>query len=190
MEIVVDRKLILAENQSLETKRLWLRPVTLEDADDMFEYGSDEETVTYVFPIHNKLEDTRKSIAGYFMNAPLGKYGIQLKDSGKLIGTIDIRVDDTNNIGEIGYVLNKAFWGKGYVPEAAKELLRLSFEKLGLMRVFAFHDEQNPNSGRVMEKIGMSIEGRTPNARMWKGKVVNDIAWGITRENWLNQRVK
>ncbi|MGX7245603.1 GNAT family N-acetyltransferase [Enterococcus quebecensis] len=184
MEIVINRKLIFAENQYLETERLKLRPVTLSDANDMYEYASDEDTVTYVFPIHQSLKDTKESIANYFMSAPLGKYGLELKTTGKFIGTIDLRVVDQHNIAEIGYSLNKAFWGQGYVPEAANELLRLGFEDLQLMRIFAMHDIDNPKSGRVMEKIGMKVEGEVPNARMWKGKAVTDILRGITLEEW------
>ncbi|MBP2098513.1 GNAT family N-acetyltransferase [Enterococcus rivorum] len=190
MEIVLDRKLILAENQQLETERLWLRPVTLEDAEDMFEYASDEETVAYVFPLNQELAETRKNIAAYFMNEPLGKYGIELKETNKFIGTVDLRVDEVNAIGEIGYTLNKAFWGQGYMPEATKELLRLCFEELNLMRVFAIHDEENLKSGRVMEKVGMTIEGVTPNARICKGKVVTDVTRGLTKEKWLELQVK
>lgn len=188
MEIVINRNLIFAENQYLETERLKLRPVTLNDIHDMYEYASDEETVTYIFPIHQSLHDTRESIADYFMSAPFGKYGIELKETGKLIGTIDLRVEDQHNIAEIGYALNKAFWGQGYVPEAANELLRLGFEELQLMRIFATHDIDNPKSGRVMEKIGMKIEGKVPNARMWKGKIVTDILRGTTQEEWSNKR--
>lgn len=184
MEIVINRNLIFAENQYLETERLKLRPVTLSDANDMHEYASDEETVTYVFPIHQSFKDTKESIANYFMAAPLGKYGIELKATGKFIGTIDLRVVDQHNIAEIGYSLNKVFWGQGYVPEAAHELLCLGFEELKLMRIFATHDIDNPKSGRVMEKIGMKVEGNIPNARMWKGKVVTDIIRGITLEEW------
>lgn len=184
MEIVINRNLIFAENQYLETERLKLRPVTLSDANDMHEYASDEETVTYVFPIHQSIKDTKESIANYFLAAPLGKYGIELKATGKFIGTIDLRVVDQHNIAEIGYSLNKVFWGQGYMPEAAHKLLCLGFEELKLMRIFATHDIDNPKSGRVMEKIGMKVEGNIPNARMWKGKVVTDIIRGITLEEW------
>lgn len=185
MEVVLDRKLILAENRFLETERLKLRPVTLEDAEDMFEYSSDEETVTYVFPLNQEIAETRKNIAGYFMQQPLGKYGVELKATGKFIGTIDLGVDEANTIAEMGYALNRGFWGKGYMPEAAQAILRLSFEKLELMRVYAVHDEDNAKSGRVMEKIGMTVEGITPCARLSKGIMVTDVTWGITKENWL-----
>lgn len=184
MEIVINRNLIFAENQNLETERLKLRPVTLGDATDMYEYGSDEETSTYVFPMHQSIKDTRESIANYFMSAPLGKYGLELKETGKFIGAIDLRVVEQHHIAEIGYSLNKAFWGQGYVPEASNALLRLGFEKLQLMRIFAIHDIDNFRSGRVMEKIGMKVEGNIPNARMCKGKVVTDIMRGITLDEW------
>lgn len=184
MEIVINRNLIFAENQLLETNRLRLRPVTINDAHDMYEYASDEETVTFVFPIHQSIKDTKESVANYFIAAPLGKYGIELKETGKFIGTIDLRVEDQHNIAEIGYALNRDFWGKGYMPEAANELLRLGFEELQLMRIFATHDSDNPQSGRVMEKIGMKVEGKIPNARMWKGKIVTDVMLGITLEEW------
>ncbi|WP_086315191.1 ribosomal-protein-alanine N-acetyltransferase [Enterococcus sp. 7F3_DIV0205] len=184
MEILINRNLVFAQNQYLETDRLKLRPVTLSDANDMYEYASDKETVTHVFPIHQSLKDTQDSISNYFMSAPFGKYGVELKETGKLIGTIDLRVEDQHNIAEIGYALNRNYWGKGYMPEAAGEILRFGFEELQLMRIFATHDVDNPKSGRVMEKIGMKVEGRIPNARMWKGKVVTDAMLGITLEEW------
>lgn len=184
MEIVINRQVIFAENQYLETERLRLRPVMLSDANAMYEYASDEETVAYVFPIHQSLKETKEAIANYFISAPLGKYGIELKTTGQLIGTIDLRIIDQHAIAEIGYSLNKAFWGQGYVPEAANELLRLGFEELQLIRIFAVYDIDNPKSGRVLEKIGMKLEGNIPNARIWKGKVVTDSMRGITVEEW------
>lgn len=190
MEVSFDRKLRLAEHQKLKTRRLCLRPVTLEDAEDMFEYASDEETVTYVFPLNQELAETRKNIAGYFMDQPLGKYGIVLKETQKFIGTIDLRIDEVNAVAETGYVLNKDFWGNGYMSEALEEILRLGFEELNLMRIFAGHDEDNQKSGRVMEKVGMTIEGVTPNARICKGKVVTDVTRGLTKEKWLELQAK
>ncbi|MTD40161.1 GNAT family N-acetyltransferase [Erwinia sp. CPCC 100877] len=184
MELLINRNLILAENQYLETERLFLRPVSLADAEDMFEYASDAETVVFVFPQHQTLKETRESIANYFLTAPLGKYGLELKESGKMIGTIDLRVSEQNNTAEIGYTLNKHFWGQGLMPEAGRELLRLGFEKLQLIRIFANHDIKNPQSGRVMAKLGMKVEGRITNARTWKGQAVTDILRGITREEW------
>lgn len=181
--------LIFAENQRLETERLVLRPVTLADALEMFAYASDEKMARYVFPVHQSLQDTKESIATYFMAAPFGKYGLIVKETGQFIGTIDLRVNASHANGELGYALSRAFWGQGYMPEAASELLRFGFEKLDLIRIGAVHDQDNPKSGRVMEKIGMKKEGKIPNARIVKGKISTDIVYGITIEAW-QQRIE
>ncbi|WP_086348634.1 GNAT family N-acetyltransferase [Candidatus Enterococcus clewellii] len=190
MEMMINYSLILAKNQYLTTERLRLRPITLADAEDMFDYASDEETATYVFPVHYRIEDTEAAIASYFVKDPLGKYGIELKENGKMIGSIDLRVDEVNRSAEIGYTLNKAYWGQGIVAEAGQALLQLGFEKLNLVRIFAKYDSDNPNSGKVMDKLGMKEEGVLPNARINKGKIVTDVIKGLTIRDWeeLNGR--
>lgn len=184
MEKEVSIALGLAANQVLETERLILRPVTLNDAKDMYEYAGDEETTRYVFPTHQSLQDTKEGIATYFMSAPLGKFAIELRQSGKLIGTIDLRVEEALRKGELGYALNKAYWGQGLVPEAAMEILSLGFDRLGLVSIQALHDGNNPNSGRVMEKIGMKKIGRIPSERLSKGEVVDMVLYSISRQDW------
>ncbi|MGG5357407.1 MULTISPECIES: GNAT family N-acetyltransferase [unclassified Enterococcus] len=184
MENTTNRNLVFAQNQQIETERLLLRPVVLTDAADMYEYANDEETTRFVFPQHQNFEETEYSIANYFMNAPLGKYAIELKETGKMIGTIDLRIEESTDIAEIGYVLNKKYWGKGLVAEAGQSMLTLGFTKLDLVRIFAYHDLNNPNSGRVMEKLHMKKEGIIPDARRWKGEVVSVVMRGITQKEW------
>ena len=69
MEIQKNHLLILAENQRIETPRLWLRPVTMADANDLFEYASDEETTEFVFPRHQSLVDTKSPLQCIFSGA-------------------------------------------------------------------------------------------------------------------------
>ena len=78
----------LAENRVVETKRLLLRPVTLDDAEDMFEYSSDEENTRYTFLPNKDLEETKNIIARLFISRPLGNWGIELKENGKLIAAL------------------------------------------------------------------------------------------------------
>lgn len=190
MELLIDRNLIFAQHQRIETERLILRPVTLKDTEDMYEYGKDEETTYYVFPTYQTIDDAKQGIANVFMAAPLGKYGIELKSNHKMIGTIDLRVNEIQDNAELGYASNKAYWGNGYMPEAARALLTLGFEELALVRIFAQHDVENPKSGRVMEKIGMKKEGIIPDARHWKGKVASTVLRGITKKEWQEQQHK
>lgn len=181
------KEYILALHSRIEGNRILLRPIELSDAEDMFEYASDAETTTYVFDSHKSLEDTKESIAKYFMASPLGKFAITLKETNKMIGTIDLRVDEADKKAEIGYTLNKEYWNKGYATEAGKLLLRLGFEELGLQRIFAFHDARNSASGRVMEKLGMFPEGTFRNNRLTKGEIVTDKYYAITREDYFSK---
>lgn len=174
----VDPWLVLAENSHLETKRLRLRPVTLEDADDMYQYASDDETVRFVFQKHTSIESTKKGIANYFLKEPLGKYGIELKENNAFIGTVDLRMIRPF-CAELGYALNKAYWGHGYMPEACEVLKKLAFEQLKISRLQAVHDARNPKSGRVMEKIGMKKEGLLRQSSELKGELVDEWMYSM-----------
>ncbi|KAF1293447.1 GNAT family N-acetyltransferase [Candidatus Enterococcus leclercqii] len=176
-----------AENTRLETERLILRPLTLADAQDMFEYAQDAETTEHVFPQHQSLAETREIVAGVFMADPLGKYALEEKASGKMIGTIDLRVDPVAMRGEIGYALNKSRWGQGLMPEAAMAILALGFDTLKLVHIQAFHNLANEKSGRVMQKIGMKKEAELPLSRLWKGKPVGEAMYGITSADWFKR---
>ncbi len=101
--MTLEEKLLL--NNYLETDRLILRPVTVKDAKDIYEYGSDPETVKYVFNIYKSLEEAQGRILDYFVKDPLGKFGIELKSSHKVIGTIDFRLDAPDLKAEIGMQL-------------------------------------------------------------------------------------
>lgn len=70
----------------------------------------------------------------------LGKYGIEVKEMGKMIGMIDLWVNEINNIGELGYVLNCVFWGNGYMFEVVMVLVELGFVKMKFMRIFVLYD--------------------------------------------------
>ena len=119
----------LAAYREMETERLRLRPVTLEDAPAMFEYASDEAVTRYTFPTNQSLEETRNNIALFYLSSPLGRWGIELKENGKFIGTIDLLdLDLCLKKGSIGYVLNKDYWNQGLATEATKAVIALAFE--------------------------------------------------------------
>lgn len=179
----------LMKNPILESERVRLRPVKLEDAEDMYEYASDGETVRYVFEKHESLEETRDNIARYFLKSPAGKYAIELKREGKMIGTIDIRPMEEHKIAELGYTLNRKYWGSGYMTEAASLLLAFAFEKLGMEKVFAIHDVRNTASGKVMLRLGMQKEGVLRRHRVHKGEHLDMAYYGILREEYFRNKL-
>ncbi|MFL2105505.1 GNAT family N-acetyltransferase [Desemzia sp. FAM 23991] len=182
----MNKEYVFALHNQIDGERIRLRPIRLSDAEDMYEYASDAETTKYVFETHKSLEDTKENIAKYFLASPLGKFAIELKDTHKMIGTIDLRVDEKDKKAEMGYTLNKGYWGKGYTTEAAKLMLQLGFQELELQRILAVHDERNPASGRVMEKLGMICEGTLRNNRFVKEESVTDKMYSILKEEYFS----
>lgn len=179
----------LAKNTILKTDRLILRPVTLEDTKDMYEFASDEENTYFVYERHRSIEDTENNIADFFMGSPLGKYGVELKTNRKLIGNIDIRINKEHHSAEIGYVLNKKFHKQGYMTEAAKEILRLGFKELKLHKIYATCDERNNASSNVMQRMNMSYEGTSRHAKRWKnGEWVNEEYYSILNTDYFQRK--
>ncbi|GEP19927.1 GNAT family N-acetyltransferase [Pediococcus argentinicus] len=171
--------------QHLETERLILRPVNLDDVNDMFEYMSDPEVAHFVtFDVHKDVEECRDSVLGYFMANPTGKWAIEDKHLHKMIGTIDMRIDESTKSAEIGYVLNRSFWGQGIMPEAARELLQVGFDELGLNRIFATYNAKNTKSGRVMQKIGMQKEGVLRQGAVIKGELIDKVYYSILKSEY------
>lgn len=181
--------LYLAVNNQLETKRLRLRPITLADAADMFEYASIESNTYYVFNKHQTIEDTQFSIANYFMASPLGKYAIELKEEKKMIGTIDLRVDIKKRKAELGYVLNQAYFKKGYATEAASKLVEFAFETLELEKVTATCDSRNTGSEAVMKRLGMQQEGRSRHHEIWKnGEWIDMLYYSVLKDEYFSHK--
>ena len=149
----------------LETERLILRPFTMEDAESVFKnWASDDEVTRYLtWPTHRTVEDSRRymefCINGY-SDPSSYQWGIELKETHELIGNISVvRIVDEIDYLELGWVIGRKYWGNGYTAEAASALLDFLFNEVGANCISAGHDVNNPNSGRVMQKIGMKYEG-------------------------------
>ena len=170
----------LAGFSTLQTERLILRPVQPDDAEAMFDYLRDEETVRFITvpPVKTLKEVIENSVQSYFMLDPIGKLAIVYDQ--KMIGTIDLRLNEAHRQAEIGYVLNKRYWGQGIMPEAAQAILAVGFDQLQLVRIFSEHDTRNPKSGRVMTKIGMQQEGVALKSQIIKGEIVDMVHYAIT----------
>ena len=183
----------LDEFRMIETDRLLLRPVTLDDVEQMFSYASDEETVRWTFAANQSLEETKNIIASIYLASPLGRWGIEVKESGRFIGTLDMHhiLDDLGR-SEFGYTLDKKYWNQGYMTEAGYAFIKLFFEDLQMNCLVAKHDKENPASGRVMQKIGMNFSHEEPYAKIDKkepGRMVTFVHYLLTKEEY-HQKIK
>jgi len=173
----------------LETERLLLRKVTLDDVEDMYEYGSNEDLTKYViWETHKNLSDSKEFIEfvrTQYENKKVSPWGIELKENGKFIGTIDfVSWQPDHHAAEIGYVLSQDYWGKGIATEAANEVIAFGFNHMDLIRIQAKCFVENRGSARVMEKIGMSFEGIRRKGMFVRGKHRDLNIYSILKEEF------
>ena len=178
-----------AEAVVLETERLILRPWEEADAEECFRYAKDPRVGPAAgWPAHADLEESRRVIRE-ILSAP-ETYAIVLKQTGKPVGSIGLHFQSPAVEGpgeaELGYWLGVPWWGRGLVPEAARELLRHAFEDLGLSRVWCCYFEGNEKSRRVQEKLGFRYQKTVDNMPLpLLGETRTDIVNCMTREEWL-----
>ena len=148
---------------TIETERLILRPYKTEDAEDVFAYASDEENTRYmIWERHKTVQDAIDFIGFEMKNYEKGNcfdYAFVLKETGKRIGGGGCMAADIPHCAEIGYIINKRYWGRGLVPEAMSAIIDFFTKELKIKRIEAKYFVGNEKSGRVMEKLGMQYEG-------------------------------
>ena len=174
------------------TQRLVLRPVRMSDAEDMYEYSRDPEVARHVlWDAHRSIHQTREYIRfliRQYRNAAPGTFAIALRDSGKVIGTIGFMwVQTDNRSAEVGYSLSRAYWNQGIMSEALTAVVEFGFTKLGLNRIEAPHDCDNPASGHVMLHAGMRHEGTLRQRLYNKGRYVDVDLYAILRSDFLGK---
>ena len=146
----------------LETERLRLRKPVLEDVEEIFrQYAQDAEVTKYVsWRAHESKDETREFLQGCLQAMACRKsfhWVIARKDDHQLLGMMAARVD--GHKWELGYVLARGHWGRGYMTEAVKALVDWAVQQSEIYRVWAVCDVDNSASARVMEKAGMRREG-------------------------------
>lgn len=173
----------------LETRRLRLRTLVPDDARGMHAIYGDEETMRHWSDGPSAdLDETRRRLAADLAFARSGGsavWGVVLKDSDELIGKCTLfQFSAQNRRAEIGYILNRAHWGKGVMSEVCGELLRHAFEDLGLHRLEADTDPANAASIALLERLGFCREGYFPE-RWYVGETWHDsIMFGLLRSRW------
>ena len=151
--------------QIIETKRLILRRFKAEDAEDMYSnWASDPEVTRYLTWLpHASVEVTKSLLKDWIAQYEDGGYFnwvMEYKKTGKVIGNISVvKLNEDTEAADMGYCMSRACWGQGLMPEALKAVITYLFDVVGLNRIAACHDVNNPKSGRVMDKAGMMQEG-------------------------------
>ena len=154
--------------QVLSTDRLILRPFTLADAQAMYDnWASDPAVVKYLtwpeYKSPNTAVETLSLWTSQYADPAFYQWAIALKDSDMPIGSISV-VNFAEDIPEMGYCIGRNWWGQGITAEALAAVLDYLFREVGVEAVTAKHAVDNPASGRVMKKCGMTRCGMLPQA--------------------------
>ncbi len=170
----------------LGTERLILRPLHAGDAGVVRELAGDCEVARTTLHIPHPYPDgaAQEWIAGLRPAAKEGRlhtFAMVRRSDDLFLGVISLATEKEHRRAELAYWLGRPYWGQGYTTEAARRMVRFGFEQLDLHRICAFAMAKNPASARVMQKIGMSHEGRlVQHIRKWDQYEDLD-AYGIIR---------
>jgi RimJ/RimL family protein N-acetyltransferase len=185
-------------NLDLKSERLLLRPLAETDSDVAIELFTDPAVIRYVCETYTEQQVVVEEMPKYTKRCAGGCIGAwcvveratQEKLGMAILLPLPIEEDDRNwdlVVGddvpdceiEIGYILKKSTWGRGYATEATKRLLKFAFEETPLEELVATTNSENTASQRVLEKSGLVYEG------MRRAYAVDCPGYRITRQQWL-----
>ena len=161
---------------TIETDRLILRFLTVDDAESVFEWTGDERVAEYmIYPCHQNIEVTKEWLRSIEHLENEYTWGFVRKSDGKLIGSGGIRFRTEENVWSFGYNLRHNCWGKGYATEAAKRMINYVYSEKNAREFVSEHAVENHASGRVIEKCGLAFDGyseytKFDGSRLFKSK--------------------
>lgn len=159
----------IAQYHLLETERLLLRPFTENDAEAIFASCQNPKLGNNAgWPPHQTLEESRQVLHTVFIGQE-NVWAITLKDTQQLIGSVGILPDpkrENPQVRMVGYWLDEAYWGKGYMSEAVKAVLKFGFEELKLSMITANCYPHNVRSQQVLTRNGFVYEGTLHQAEL------------------------
>ncbi len=172
----------------LETQRLILRPLAESDAQDIFEVFSDRKVMEFydLLPFES-LERAKEQIDFFtkgFEQKQMIRWGIELKENGKLIGTCGFFAFNVDAMkAELGYELNSTYQGKGLMTEAVSEAISFLFKQTSVNRVEAYVEPDNISSQKLAEKIGFTKEGTLRQYERCRGELIDICVFGLLRSD-------
>ncbi|MEH7526284.1 GNAT family protein [Bacillus sp. JJ1503] len=172
----------------LETERVILRKLQMNDAPAMFSYFSKDEVTKFydltTFTSEKQAEGLIESLLFKYENREQIRWAIVLKETGKLIGTCGFHeIEEEHWKAEVGYELHPDFWRKGIMTEVINAVVQYGLIEIGLNRIEAIYDRRNISSAKVLEKNGFEFEGLLKKRFFKKGQFVDGAIAAILKED-------
>jgi len=179
----------------LETERLILRNIDLQDIDTFLEYRNDPFVAKYQSwePTLNRkqVSDFIKDLQKHKIGEP-GKWNQIvwiLRKNMVHIGDCALKVQEDNMQAEFGFTLSRNYQGKGYAYEATRALINYGFEKLNLHRIFSITDCKNSSAIKLLKNLGMRQEGHFIENIFFKGAWGDEYLFAILQKDWKRNGV-
>lgn len=176
--------------QIIETRRLILRPFTMDDAEAMFRnWHADEEVTKFLtWQAVKSVEETKAVLQSWvtsYADPSFYQWAIELKELQEGIGSLSVvgKEERTDTI-HIVYAIGKKWWHKGITTEAFQAIIPFLFQEVGANRIESQHDPNNPHSGQVMKKCGLTYEGTLRQADRSNQGIVDAAIYSLLREEW------
>lgn len=172
----------------MTTERLVLRPLRVEDAEALHPMYSDADANTYgSHPATMTLEESRARLEKGIADPTWRAWAITLKGDDTAIGTVACYEKRQGKVTEIGYILKRAFWGRGIATEAVAAMIDLLFAE-GQRRVFADTDPENAASIALLERLGFQREGLLRGEWETHIGVRDSVILGLLEDEWRSAR--
>ncbi len=177
----------------ITTQRLLLREFTWHDLASVYSYESDPRVVQYVcYGPYTEAEchDQLAFHIAHQTTQPRTFYHLALvqREEARLIGWCGLELaHETAHEAELGYALHRAYWGRGYMTEAANAMMAFGFQQLHLHRIFATCHPGNISSIRVLEKLGMRPEGHLRENKWCQEYWRDTLLFALLAHEWQHQ---
>lgn len=185
----------LRPDYPIRTERLLLRPLTLADVDPLLAYRGRPDVCRYLpfEPMDRQVILDRLAeqwtVTALTDEGQSLTLGVELAATGELVGDVILFWHSRfHRGGELGYVFDPRFAGRGYATEASTAVLRLAFDDLGLHRVVARLDERNEASARMARRLGMRQEARLVDNEIFKGEWSTELDFALLAGEWTARR--
>jgi RimJ/RimL family protein N-acetyltransferase len=182
---------VFVQDEPIETDRLILRRLTMDDLDRYADYHGKPEVARYILRDELNREEAREELALWSNKDRIESagdmifYGVQLKSDPSLIGEVPIKlVSVPNRTAEIGWIFHPEVAGHGYATEAANALLTLAFDRLGMRRVVSYLNAENDASANVCRRLGMRHEAHFVENILDRGTWASTFVFGILEDEW------
>ena len=177
---------------TLETARLRIRPLGVEDVPALFGIFGDPQVCRYWSrpPLADLAAASalQQEIARHFEQRTLFQWGIAERETNAVVGTCTLAaLSLEHRRAEVGYALARAVWGRGFLKEALPALLDHAFRELALHRIEADVDPRNAPSIHLLERMGFQREGYLRERYLLGGEVQDAVVFGLLEEEWRSQ---